>query len=83
MKAVCIIVFSAIIFCFVTTSIFAKGRSHGFSRTPSFSGMHHAKSSGVHNVKPYFRKNGTYVSPHLSGNPRSGVHCRNNFCYQR
>jgi len=36
---------------------------------------------GVHYVRPYVKKNGTYVQGHLSGNPGSGIHCHNNVCY--
>lgn len=32
-------------------------------------------------VRPYVKRNGTYVKGHLSGNPYSGVHCHKNVCY--
>lgn len=35
----------------------------------------------THSVRPYFKKNGTFVQRHRAGNPRSGVHCQNNVCY--
>ena len=43
----------------------------------------HALSSygGTHSVKPYSKKNGTYVPEHRAGNPNSGIHCHNNVCY--
>ncbi len=36
---------------------------------------------GTHDVRPYTRRDGTYVGGHRAGNPGSGVHCRNNSCY--
>ena len=44
----------------------------------------HAYSSGygrTHSVRPYFKKDGTFVQGHRSGNPGSGVHCHNDICY--
>jgi hypothetical protein len=35
---------------------------------------------GTHNVKPYFRRDGTFVQGHRAGNPRSGIHCHDNVC---
>lgn len=35
----------------------------------------------THYVKPYIRRDGTYVQGHRSGNPGSGVHCQNDVCY--
>lgn len=37
-------------------------------------------SGSTHEVSGYTNSNGTYVAPHLSGNPGSGVHCKNNIC---
>lgn len=71
MKKIYIIIFSMIVICFATLPIFAKGKSYGYSKS-SFGRVHHVKS--------HYRKN-IYVSSHLSGNPRSGVHCRKNVCY--
>ena len=36
---------------------------------------------GTHSVKPYVRKDGTFVQGHRAGNPGSGVHCHDNICY--
>lgn len=38
-------------------------------------------TENTHHVRPYFRRDGTYVHGHLSGNPGSGIHCRDNVCY--
>ncbi len=35
----------------------------------------------THTVRPYFKKNGTFVQRHRSANPYSGIHCHNNVCY--
>jgi hypothetical protein len=37
--------------------------------------------SSTHDVRPYTKRDGTYVEGHKAGNPGSGVHCRNNVCY--
>lgn len=34
----------------------------------------------THYVHSYVKKNGTVVTGHYSGNPKSGVHCHNNMC---
>ena len=48
----------------------------------SYRSPKHSNSYGrTHSVRPYFKKDGTYVERHRSGNPRSGVHCHNNTCY--
>lgn len=36
--------------------------------------------NGTHTVKSYTKSDGTYVEEHLSGNPNSGVHCKDNLC---
>lgn len=36
---------------------------------------------GTHSVRPYIRKDGTFVQGHRAGNPRSGIHCHDNVCY--
>jgi len=36
---------------------------------------------GTHNVRPYFKKDGTFVQGHRAGNPGSGIHCHDNICY--
>jgi len=35
---------------------------------------------GTHEVSGYSRSDGTYVQPHLSGNPGSGIHCHDDVC---
>ncbi len=35
---------------------------------------------GTHTVRSYTKSDGTYVEEHKSGNPGSGVHCKDNFC---
>ena len=35
----------------------------------------------THTVRTYTKKNGTIVQQHRAGNPRSGVHCKDNICY--
>jgi hypothetical protein len=52
----------------------AEARGHGHSSRGYSSGS-------THSVRGYVRKNGTYVQPHRSGNPGSGIHCHNNVCY--
>lgn len=51
---------------------FARGGGHG-SHKSSSSGTY-SSSGGSHHVKGYYRKDGTYVRPHMSGNPKSGNH---------
>lgn len=36
---------------------------------------------GTHSVRPYVRKDGTFVKGHRAGNPGSGVNCHDNVCY--
>lgn len=60
----------------VSESYARQSYSHSY-RSPKF-GSSYGKT---HSVRPYLRKDGTYIQRHRSGNPRSGVHCHNNICY--
>jgi len=55
----------------------AKGSSYRLPKTYQ-SGSSYGRT---HSVRSYVRKDGTFVQGHLSGNPRSGVHCHDNVCY--
>lgn len=64
--------------CFIQLSpSYAKRYSYHLPRTPKYGSSY----GRAHTVRPYFKKNGTYVQRHRAGNPRSGVHCHNNICY--
>lgn len=54
-----------------------KNPGYQMPKTPQYGSGY----GNTHDVKPYFKKDGTYVEGHKSGNPRSGVHCHNNICY--
>src|SRR5579859_5750262 len=55
-------------------STYARGGHGGHGHHAS--GHHHSYSAhtGSHVVHGYTRKNGTYVRPHMAGNPGSGNH---------
>lgn len=53
-------------------STFARGGHHASHASRHYRG--HTAHTGSHAVHGYFRKNGTYVRPHMSGNPGSGNH---------
>ena len=38
-------------------------------------------TENTHHVEPYFKRNGSFVNGHRSGNPGSRIHCRDNVCY--
>jgi hypothetical protein len=79
----------SLIICF--TSIYsypqyamARGNNSG-STGNSFYGSSHNDSfnssfGNIHSVRTYTKQNGTTVNSHLSGNPRSGIHCHYNVC---
>lgn len=50
-------------------------RGYHMGRMPSY-----RSHSSTHWVRPYITKRGSYHTPHLSANPRSGLSCRNNIC---
>jgi hypothetical protein len=50
-------------------------RGYHMGRMPSY-----RSHGGIHWVRPYVTRKGSYHTPHLSANPRSGLHCRNNIC---
>jgi hypothetical protein len=50
-------------------------RGYHMGRMPSYRSY-----SGIHSVRPYITRKGSYHTPHLSANPRSGLRCRNNIC---
>jgi hypothetical protein len=44
-------------------------------------GRHFGMSfGGSHSVRTHYSRGRGIVMRHLAGNPRSGIHCRNNFC---
>jgi len=63
-----------IIAAFLPVMLFARGLSYAHS----YGGLRN--TGGVHYVRPYTRRDGTQVQGHLSGNPNSGVHCKDNVC---
>lgn len=67
------------LFCLIqlSTPSYAKRYSYRLPKTPKYGSSY----GRTHNVRPYFKKNGTFVQGHRAGNPGSGVHCRNNVCY--
>ncbi len=66
--ALCVVISMA----FGMTDAFAKGSSHGSSKSygsKSYSNNH--KGTGDHNVQGYTKKDGTYVPPHHATNPNT------------
>ncbi|KTD68885.1 hypothetical protein Lste_2043 [Legionella steelei] len=73
-----IFLLSSLIFCFGSSNLLhAKSYRYHYPRTPKYGSSY----GRTHTVRPYFKKNGTYVRRHRAGNPYSGVHCHNNVCY--
>jgi hypothetical protein len=68
-----IICYFLIILIFVSPTVMARGYHIGKISS-------HRSYSSTHTVRPYVTKRGSYHKAHLSGNPRSGVHCHNNVC---
>ena len=66
--------------CFLELMLFAFIFTFSFSAY-SYRGYGYYSHGSTHRVRPYTNKSGVYHSGHLSGNPRSGVHCHNNICY--
>jgi len=65
------------LFCLIQLNpSYAKRYGYHLPRAPKFGSY-----SRTHSVRPYFKKNGTFIQRHRAGNPRSGVHCHNNICY--
>ena len=64
--------------CFfsLTDSAYARGASYRIPKSRSYGSAY----GRTHNVRPYFRKDGTFVQGHRAANPRSGVHCHDNVC---
>jgi hypothetical protein len=64
------------LFCFISVifPVIAQARHYGYSKSPRYSSY-----GSTHTVKTHFRK-GRVILSHRAGNPRSGVHCRNNIC---
>lgn len=82
MRKICIL-FLVLLFA---SGVFARGYSyHGYSgggsKSYGYSPKYSSRTGSTHNVRPYIKKDGTYVQGHRAGNPRSGVHCKNNVCY--
>lgn len=57
--------------------LYAGGSHYRLPKLPKYS----ASYGRIHQVRPYFKKNGTFIQGHRSGNPRSDIHCHNNVCY--
>ncbi|KTC71307.1 Uncharacterised protein [Legionella bozemanae] len=57
---------------------YAKRAAYSYSyKTPRY-GSSYGKT---HTVRPYIKRDGTFVKRHRAGNPKAGVHCHNNVCY--
>ncbi|ABQ56110.1 hypothetical protein SCZ71_00025 [Legionella pneumophila serogroup 1] len=66
--------------CFSLLSISVSYAKRGYSysyKTPRYSSSY----GRTHTVKPYIKRDGTFVKRHRAGNPKAGVHCHNNVCY--
>lgn len=61
----------------LTTVLYARGSNFHLPKNHKYSSPYRQ----THNVRPYFKRNGTYIQRHRAGNPRSGIHCHNNVCY--
>ena len=73
-----ILLLSALV-CFfqIINPVYARGYSYRLPKSPSYGSTY----GRTHNVRSYFKKDGTFVQGHRAGNPKSGVHCHNNVCY--
>ena len=72
-----ILLLSVLFFFFQFAQPSYAGRNYFISpNSPSYGSTY----SKTHQVRPYFRKNGTFVPGHLAANARSGVHCHKNIC---
>ena len=60
----------------ISTGYAKRGYSYSY-KTPKYGSSY----GRTHTVRPYIKRNGTFVQRHRAANPRSGVHCRNNVCY--
>ncbi|KTD14769.1 hypothetical protein Lgra_0472 [Legionella gratiana] len=60
----------------ISVSYAKRGYSYSY-KTPKFGSSY----GRTHTVRPYIKRNGTFVQRHRAANPRSGVHCHNNVCY--
>lgn len=60
------------------TSESYANRGYPYSyKTPRYGSVY----GRTHTVKPYTKRDGTFVQGHRAGNPGSGIHCHNNICY--
>lgn len=66
---------SMIVILSLLLPVIAHARGYHMGRMPSY-----RSQGGIHSVRGYVTKRGSYHKPHLSGNPRSGIHCHNNIC---
>ncbi len=71
-----VLLFSTVIFLPIMNSSYAKKYTYHLPKPPKYD----SSLGKTHNVRPYFKKDGTFVPSHRAGNPRSGIHCRNNIC---
>ncbi len=60
----------------ISSSYAKRGYSYSY-KTPRYSSSY----GNTHTVRPYLKKDGTFVQGHRAGNPGSGMHCKNNICY--
>jgi len=72
----------AILVCLASLPVLTEARGFGgIGHMPSmYSTPRYRSYSSVHTVRSYTTSEGKYYQQHLSGNPRSGVHCSNNLC---
>lgn len=66
---------SMIVILSLLLPVIAYARGYHMGRMPSY-----RSHSGIHWVRPYVTRKGSYHRSHLSANPRSGLHCHNNVC---
>lgn len=59
------------------SSLYAKQYNYQLPKTPKYGSTY----DKTHNVRSYFKKDGTFIQKHRAGNPNSGVHCHKNVCY--
>ena len=52
-----------------SVNLLARGGGYRGGSHRSYSGSSYSHSSGITNVRGYYRKNGTYVSPHRRTSP--------------
>lgn len=69
------------IVCMIPVICLARGyRINSSLKIHSYGIPKHPSYPRIHSVRPYVNRRGIYHSFHRSGNPYSGVHCRNNVC---